>query len=82
MEFAARLSADLYPAGSPVGDTGVGTAAPSAEVTRPPADIARGYARSTYSDHTLAPADLRVVVRAWKRLRPVLLRRIFRRRRR
>ena len=82
MEFATRLSAELYPAGSPVGDTGVGPGATSAGVTRPPADIARGYARSTYSDHTLAPADLRVVVRAWKRLRPVLLRRIFRRRRR
>ena len=82
MEFAAELSADLYAAGTPADADGHGFAAHSPGVTRPPADIAHGYARSTYSDHTLAPADLREVVRAWKRLRPVLIRRIFRRRRR
>ena len=80
LEFADRLSADLYPAG-PAGASGQSSSADSDRITRPPAEIARQYARSAYSDHTLAPADLREVVRAWKRLRPVLLGRIFRRRR-
>ncbi len=81
MEFADRLSADLYPAG-PTGAGGQSTSTPSIAVSRPPADIARQYTRSAYSDHTLAPADLREVTRAWKRLRRVLLGRIIRRRRR
>lgn len=81
MEFADQLSADLYPAG-PAGDRGQSAPAASIGVTRPPVEIARQYARSAYSDHTLAPADLREVARAWKRLRPVLLGRIIRRRRR
>ncbi len=81
MEFADRLSADLYPAG-PAGAGGQSASMASIAVSRPPADIARQYTRSAYSDHTLAPADLREVTRAWKRLRPVLLGRIIRRRRR
>ena len=81
MELADRLSADLYPAGT-TGATGLSPAAGSTGVSRPPVDIARQYARSAYSDHTMAPADLREVARAWKRLRPVLFGRIFRRRKR
>ena len=81
IEFADRLSADLYPAG-PAGSSGQSSTVGSVGVSRPPADIARQYTRSAYSDHTLAPADLREVARAWKRLRPVLLGRIIRRRRR
>jgi hypothetical protein len=81
MEFADQLSADLYPAG-PAGAGGQSASMASIAVSRPPADIARQYTRSAYSDHTLAPADLREVTWAWKRLRRALLGRIIRRRRR